>query len=130
MFKELLQKHKVHVTDQRIKILDALQKHNKPVTIETLHLELTSSMNKTTLYRSLSSLVAANIVYQTDFREGVAYFELQGAHHHHHLVCTNCKSKQAINYCPSIPAEIEEKEGFIISNHIFEIFGLCKNCSH
>lgn len=130
MPKLLLKNHNINVTEQRVAIIEALKKMARPVTIEELHCELASAMNKTTLYRSLEVMVQAGIIYQTDFQEGVAYFEYQEPeHHHHHLVCTKCKHKQEIAHCPKLPQKkILEDTGFSVHYHIFEIFGLCKNC--
>lgn len=128
MFKQLLQEKKVPVTKQRIAILEALYKNKKPLTVDSLLKLLDAKMNRTTLYRSLDLMVSLGIVYQTDFRNGVAYFELQ-SNHHHHFMCTECKTFQDIDVCPtSFFADIQEKQGVLIRNHVFEIFGLCKLC--
>lgn len=130
MFTALLKEKNLSITKQRLAILTSLKNLSKPVTIEMLKDALTETIDTTTLYRSLSLLVDAGIVYQTDFREGVAYYELQGNHHHHHLVCTSCKTKQGYDYCPALPITGVHKEtGFTITNHVFEIFGLCKKCT-
>lgn len=82
------------------------------------------------MYRSLKKLVDAGIVYQTDFRDGVSYFELQGDNHHHHVVCTECKSRKSIDMCVNKNFnKVEKDTGYTITNHIFELFGLCENCS-
>lgn len=131
MFTTLLKEKNISVTKQRLHILTTLQHLSKPVTIETIRASLHTPIDTATLYRSLSVLVQSGIVYQTDFREGVAYYELQGEnHHHHHLVCTECKTKQGFDYCPALPIhDIQDKTGFSITNHIFELFGLCKKCT-
>ncbi len=129
MFEHILKEHNINVTQQRIKILLALEEHSRPVTIDELYQGLVNDMNKTTLYRSLEAMVHAGIIYQTDFHEGVSYFEFQKHKHHHHLVCVECKNKQEVDYCPQIPFEkIFSEKGFVVNNHIFEIFGTCKNC--
>lgn len=129
MFKKLLQEKKIPITKQRIALLTELAKYTSPVTIDVLAQKLFEQMNTTTVYRSLSLLVSAGIVYQTDFRHGVAYFELQQGNHHHHLVCVDCHSKQDFSFCPeSSFLQIEKENNFSITNHIFEIFGLCETC--
>lgn len=131
MFKKILKDNNISVTKQRLAILEALQNIGVPATIETIKKHITVSMDITTLYRSLSSFVEVGIVYQTDFREGVAYYELQHDDmHHHHLVCTRCRTKTEYHYCPDLPIDdIHTKTGFSVSNHMFEIFGLCKKCT-
>lgn len=128
MFSKILKEKKISVTRQRISILDALEKIGKPATIEIIKKTISGKIDRVTLYRSLSLLVDVGIVYQTDFREGVAYFELQQKHHHH-IICTSCKSREPISFCmEQYFPELEKKTGHIITNHIFEIFGLCKTC--
>lgn len=130
MFEKLLQQHKVQITQQRITLLKILKEFSRPVTIEEINNKTKNLMNKTTLYRSLEVLVSAGIIYQTDFREGVSYFEFQHDNHHHHMVCTRCKNKEFLDYCPKFPAaKIKTSHGFSITHHIFEIFGLCKKCT-
>lgn len=130
MFKKLLQEKGVQVTKQRIAILNTLKEIGEPATIESLQKNLSDSINVTTLYRSLSLLVEKGIVYQTDFRKGVAYYEYQERQkHHHHLICTTCDRTQGISFCPQIPTEkIESENKFSITSHSFEIFGLCIDC--
>lgn len=130
MYTKILKEAQLSVTDSRIALLTTLAKLNKPVTIETLASNLNKKMDTSTIYRSLKALVDKGIIYQTDFREGVSYFEFHGDHHHHHLICTSCKDRKKIDLCMAekFPA-LEKSKDFIITNHIFEIFGLCKNCS-
>ncbi len=130
MMKEILQEHGVHVTKQRIAILETLKKLGTPVTIESLRDALDFQINQTTLYRSLALLVEKGIVYQADFRRGVAYYEFQGEdNHHHHLVCTSCGRSYELPFCPlGALEEISQEYQFSITSHHFEIFGLCIDC--
>ena len=111
MFKEILKEKGLHVTKQRIAILEALKNIKKPATIDFINENIIGEIHHVTLYRSLATLVEFGLVYQTDFREGVAYFELQkDNYHHHHLVCTRCKEKKDFSYCPNIPIEKINKD--------------------
>lgn len=130
MFISRLKEKGLSVTKQRLSILEALNNIKKPATIEAIKQHIDKKIDRVTLYRSLSALVGVGIVYQTDFREGVAYFELQQNRHHHHLVCTQCKQKNEFFHCPSIPVKkIKKDTGFLVQSHVFEIFGLCESCS-
>ncbi len=130
MVKNLLKQHKLSVTQQRITILEALMELKKPVTIEQLVQQLPQKIDTSTVYRTLATFVEKGLVYQTDFREGVAYFEFQGDHHHHHITCTSCHERQKLDWCLSKQfPRISSETGYTITNHMFEIFGLCENCS-
>ena len=130
MYTAYIKNKGLSVTKNRIELLRSLDALNKPVTIDELRKTLGINMDTSTIYRSLKVLVDHGLVYQTDFREGVSYFEFHGDEHHHHLICTICKGREKINLCleKKFPA-IEKQKDFTITNHIFEIFGLCKNCS-
>lgn len=129
MYEKLIKQKNLSVTKQRIALLKALDTAKDPVTIEYLKSKVDMPMDTSTLYRSLRALVDAGIVYQTDFRDGASYFELQ-SEHHHHIVCTQCKKRDVIDSCLSEQfSDIEQATGYTIHNHIFEIFGVCKKCS-
>jgi len=128
MFKKLLKQHNISVTEPRIHILEILKESGEPVTIDYIQKKLEISINQTTLYRSLKKFVDKGIIYQTDFREGVAYFEYHGKNHHHHISCISCKKRQSIDMCPQNFTRVEKSSGFVITNHMFELFGLCENC--
>jgi Fur family ferric uptake transcriptional regulator len=125
MYKNIIKEKGLSVTDKRISILETLHLKNEPMTIE-----INASMDTSTIYRSLKKMVDHGIIYQTDFREGMSYFEFQGDHHHHHIVCTHCKSRESIDMCVNNDfLKIQKETGYTITNHIFELFGLCKNCT-
>ncbi len=130
MYKKIIKQKGISVTEKRISILETLDSSNKPMTIEMIKKELQVRMDTSTIYRSLKKLVDHGIIYQTDFRDGMSYFEFQGEDHHHHVICTQCKSRKSINLCLSENfADVEKQTNYTITNHIFELFGLCKNCS-
>lgn len=131
MYSKLLKDKKISVTKQRLALLELLAKHKKPLTIEQIRKDISIDIDQATIYRSLSLLVKKGLIYQTDFRESVAYYELQlESDHHHHLVCLECKNKEGIDFCPDLPKEkILKNKGFSVQHHVFELFGLCKTCS-
>lgn len=130
MYKEIIKNKGLSITDKRISILKTLDSSREPMTIEMIKKELEVSMDTSTIYRSLKKLVDHGIIYQTDFRDGVSYFEFQGAEHHHHIICTKCKARKSIDICINTDLNLITKQtGYTITNHIFELFGLCENCS-
>lgn len=129
MYDQLLKQHKLSITQHRKTILKTLASINYPVTIDELSKKIPTDINQTTLYRSLRALVDVGLIYQTDFHEGVSYYEFQGEDHHHHITCTKCKKRESVNLCfKKGIAGVATKKSFTITNHIFELFGLCKNC--
>lgn len=129
MYKSLIKNAGMSVTKKRVALLETLAELKKPVTIDILSQNLSEPMDISTIYRSLRALVESGLVYQTDFHEGVSYFEFQGEHHHHHLTCTKCKNRESVDLCfTKDMAAVAKKKSFIITNHIFELFGVCKKC--
>jgi len=87
-------------------------------------------INFSTIYRNLEILVNNNIVRKLNLNDNAAYYELRGALHHHHMVCKKCGSIIELKYCPyqNIDSELLSKTGFQPQEHIFEIYGYCKDC--
>lgn len=130
MYRKIIKEKGLSLTEKRVDILRTLDISKKPLTIDNLKKKLATKMDTSTIYRSLKVLVDSGLIYQTDFREGVSYFEFHRENeHHHHIICTACKKREVIDICmnKTFPA-LEKKMGYKITNHIFEIFGLCKNC--
>lgn len=128
--KSLLEKHGLSKTASRIGMLEVLKKEGHPLTIDQIQEKMQKKVSPSTLYRSLKVLVDAGIVYQTDFRDGAAYFEFQGDAHHHHITCTSCKKQEEVPICfESGMMEVQEQSSFTITSHVIEFFGLCENCS-
>lgn len=128
--KDILKKHNLSATSSRIEMLEVLKKYKKPMTIEMIRENMKGDVSPSTLYRSLKAMVDVGIIYQTDFREGVAYYEYQGTSHHHHLTCTSCKKQEMVPLCFASDIDsLSKKTSFTITSHIIEFFGLCENCS-
>lgn len=88
------------------------------------------SVSLDTVYRNLALLTKIGIVHEIYRTAGNVYEIIQPGHHHHHLVCTSCGKTECIDICPMQDSYTQEaeKKGFLITNHIFEFYGLCKNC--
>lgn len=118
------------VTRQRTTLLDVLMERKRPMSTEEIKSAVGDAMNLTTVYRILDTLVAAGAVYQTDFRDGRAYFEYQDSHHHH-IVCTSCGRREETTVCvDEIARALEEEANHFhsIHGHTLEFFGLCDSC--
>jgi Fur family ferric uptake transcriptional regulator len=94
-----------------------------------------NEVNKTTVYRELDFLLSEQIIKNVQIDSSTEYYELADREHHHHLVCTNCK--KILDFTPSDSAEkemhalitdLEQKTGFQVDEHSFELFGRCERC--
>ena len=86
-----------------------------------------------TVYRSLHLLENMGMVKRFDFGDGIARYELLGENddgHHHHLVCTLCRSVIELDEC--FTGELEERiaarSGYKQISHKLEFFGICPGC--
>ena len=52
-------------------------------------------------------------------------------HHHHHLVCTNCRKTVEIDGGPveAWAARVAADHGFTLAGHTADVFGLCPDCA-
>lgn len=120
-------------TKQRIAILHVLISSRGPLSIDEIQKKVKGKANYVTLYRVLKLLVSTGIVYQTDFRDGKAYFEFHGDHHHHHIVCSQCGTREKTNDCheqDDYDHVLRHSKRFKkITSHTLEFFGICTACS-
>jgi Fur family transcriptional regulator, ferric uptake regulator len=117
-------------TKTRKKLLALLTSARRPISVADLLSHL--SVNKTTVYRQLDSLVKAGQVTEVRFSDRKVRYELASLPHHHHLVCTACDSVRDIDLpddIESIASKFPNRDGFVIQNHYLEFFGLCAKCS-
>lgn len=88
-------------------------------------------INKTTIYREIYFLVQKKILQEVEFGEGKKRYEIDTGHHHHHIICINCKKVLDVDLNVDLHEEekqIESKTGFKITNHYLEFFGVCSDC--
>lgn len=129
-----LRGHARKITGPRQAILDVLRRHPHPLTNKEIHAALPpGDCDLATIYRSMHLLVKLGVVQRFDFGDGVARYELIGAHqdlHHHHLICVRCSDVIELEEC--FPRELEERiakrNNFKAVTHKLEFFGICPDC--
>lgn len=134
-----LQKKGYKRTKNREAILAIIYSSQKPISATVILEELAKQglePNKTTVYRKLDLLKHEGLVREVMIDSATAYFERSDMHHHHHLICLNCKKitdfhpdhdlEQAIS---TTEEKIRKENAFKTMQHSFEFFGYCKKCS-
>lgn len=89
-----------------------------------------SKIDRTTLYRELVFLVDNNIVQLVNLGDGKKYYEAC-FNHHHHLVCTSCRSITEIELGKCLGGyekKFLKEFKFQTVSHSLEFYGLCKKC--
>jgi Fur family transcriptional regulator, ferric uptake regulator len=132
-FAVLLRSHGFKATPGRIKILNSLKKFNKPAKVDFIYDDLNGSVDRTTIYRTLDSLVEAGVVIKVDFGHSHAHYELADSNnHHHHLICDKCGVVEDVKISNDDALEksaLANSKSFAkIKTHSLEFFGLCHDC--
>ena len=123
------------ITKPRMLVLAFLASSKKPVSAQKIVHTLKGKIDQVTVYRILEMFKKSNLVNQIDFQDGNAYFELKDIKHdHHHIICTNCKKVKDFKgpaHQKLITKVLQNTPEFSeITSHSFELFGLCRSCSH
>jgi Fur family ferric uptake transcriptional regulator len=84
-----------------------------------------------TVYRAMKLFCEAGICGELRLDDGrVRYEPLRSENHHDHLVCTRCGKVVEVssNELEKLQERIAEKQGFLLTGHRLNLFGLCPSC--
>ncbi len=124
----------VRATRQRAAIIALLDVVDEFRSAQELHDELRrrgENIGLTTVYRTLQSLTAANLVDMVRTDTGESVYRRCAAHdHHHHLVCRGCGSAVEVSgrEVEAWASEVAQAHGFSDVSHTIELFGTCADC--
>lgn len=113
----------------RQKMLNIFSSARGPIDANVLLNKL--PVNKTTIYREITTLTQEGILTEIDFGDGRKRYELASLSHHHHLICTKCKTVEEYSVETDLSAEekrIQKQYAFTVQKHALEFFGICKRC--
>jgi len=125
-------------TKNREAIIDIIYGYDKPISANDILEKLDKKglqPNKTTVYRKLEILKKEGLIREVMIDSKTAFYERSDMHHHHHLICLNCK--KVTDFHPETYMEeavtktqdsLSKKNNFQPLQHSFEIFGYCSNC--
>lgn len=88
-------------------------------------------LNKTTVYRELSSLKKVGIIKEIILGDRTRRYEMADGDHHHHLVCVRCKNVEDVPLKEDLDNEeywISRFKHFKVQSHSLEFFGVCAKC--
>jgi Fe2+ or Zn2+ uptake regulation protein len=118
----------------RLLIFEFFDQVNRPMAIpEILEwcLKQKATLNKTTLYREVETLVNLGVLRPVQIAPRKISYELSSHEHHHHFVCTDCEMVTGVQFPEKAILQTEkqlEEQGMKITRHALEFFGLCQQC--
>ena len=122
---------RMRITRPRIAIIESLQRHAGPVSIERIHQELGSKVcDLVTVYRCLAAFEQLGMVRRSYLHNGTCLYELTlGTPRHYHIVCKTCGATDRVDYFPVEGVErMLQDRGYSQVSHVVEFFGVCPQC--
>ena len=123
------------ITKVRSAVLEILNKTKIPTPAAEIISDLKQyglPVNKTTVYREIDFLLSERIVREVDLLDGKKRYEILAENdHHHHMICTECKSIKCIDMhhdLDKLESDLLKKFKFKVTSHSLEFFGLCQKC--
>lgn len=128
--KQALKEADIKTTQQRIRILAALEAAQLPRSVPELMADL-GGETLSTVYRTLDLFVQKGLALRSlPTGQSMAYYERNRHQHRHYAICLGCRKMVNIRHCPIADAVPELGEaGFTIVGHELEIVGYCRDCS-
>jgi Fur family ferric uptake transcriptional regulator len=133
IYSEFLKKNKMFFTKERTQLLDFIFEQKGHFSADELMFEMQKAdvkVSRATLYRSLSQMVEAGILSESDFGHGHTHYEVAiGTKPHVHLICTDSGDVREVHSQKLEDAlnDLARKEGFKIKRYKIQVFGLSKS---
>lgn len=129
----LLRKFGLKATPPRMRVIQILQKSQRPLSAMDIIQGTGAIADQATVYRIVKSLKAKGLIRQIDLRHNHAHYELSSDHEHHHLICVHCGRIEDIHDCGISDTHnlvLKHAKHFAnIKEHTLEFYGTCKTCS-
>ncbi len=116
-------------------VYDSLKKKKQILTPYEIFDDIKSqnhNIGLSSIYRGIDLLTKYRLITYVNLGDNQKRYEVLNSKdkHHHHLVCTKCKSCLHLKTCivKLIHKLIQKKYGFKLQSHIFELFGICPKC--
>lgn len=131
---EILRKKGLKATPTRTAVLQVLSKSGVPLSIQDVLQKVgKEKIDQVTAYRILQTLKEVGLVRKIDLQHNRSYYEVSSQEDHHHLVCTQCGKMEDVEGCvveDMLDSMLKGSKQFArLTEHSFEIFGVCKECS-
>ena len=128
-YAEFLKRNKMFLTKERMALLEFIFLQKGHFSADEILFEMQRTglkASRATLYRTLSQLVEANVLAESDFGHGHTHYEVElGTRPHMHLVSLDSDEVKEVTSTKleTAIAEILKKEGFSVKRFNIQIFG-------
>ena len=119
----------------RKKILGILEESDQPLSPAGLFEKLKEQGETTslvTVYRNLDLFTGLGLAERIYTAEGeLGYLTCKSAHHHHHILCQNCRNTvefEAADELKELIAQAVLQTHYEINGHMLQFIGLCPAC--
>jgi Fur family ferric uptake transcriptional regulator len=136
-FQEILKKNSMKNTKQREVVIETLYNCDQHYSPEELYLKIKDkypalNIGIATVYRTLNLLEESDIVTSISFGIQGKKYEIGSKEHHDHMICTECDAiiEFVSDEIEALQDQIAKEHGFIISTHIMQLHGICKECQN
>ena len=122
-------------TEQRAVILQILLNIDEHLNAEEVHSVVKEKFPElnigiATIYRTLNFLEDVELISSISFGKDGKKYESTKEQHHDHIICTSCGTIVEFydDQIEKRQEDIAQKNGFVITNHNMQLFGICKKC--
>jgi len=133
--KSIIKQKGMKYTEQRAIILQILVSLDDHLNAEEIHNIIQQehpdqNIGIATIYRTLNFLEEVNLISSISFGSDGKKYEGNQKEHHDHLICTSCNKIVEFldNSIEKKQEDIASNNGFTITDHSMQIYGLCKDC--
>ena len=133
LYAEFLKKNKMFFTKERSHLLEFIMDQKGHFSADELMFAMQKGnvkVSRATLYRSLSQMVDAGILTESDFGHGHTHYEITlGGKPHVHLICTETGDVREVHSqkLEEALSELSRREGFKIKRYKIQVFGISKH---
>jgi Fur family ferric uptake transcriptional regulator len=129
---EILKEAGLRITSSRKKIIEILMNSQSALSEIDLEKQLSADCDRTTIYRTLNTLLENHLVHRLVDLDGVNKYVLntrqeEESHEHAHFKCNHCGT---IHCLPEAPTQqISLPEGYSKLDTNFLVIGVCQDCN-
>ncbi|WP_340537240.1 Fur family transcriptional regulator [Nocardioides sp. GXZ039] len=120
------------LTPQRELILEAIEEldHATPDEVLAHVQQRASSVNASTVYRTLDVLEDLGLIRHTHLTDRAPTYHAVGDHEHFHLKCRSCATVISVDVDTAglLTRRLENELGFVADVGHLTVFGLCAEC--